>query len=218
MNQRPDPAALADLLSAPNRLDLIQRMAPEGLRCVDVGCDHGHISRALNAVASERELHRLPRRTDVPRVVADGLKGHKNVELAILTGMGPQLILKILAAGPAPQQAIVHSPQHSHVLRVGLKRLGWKVHRQGLAPENGRYAEVMHIRPGASPYRDFDLGFGGALIEHPWAHAHARRLHADWSRLASDAPPHTAAHKKASSWMGWLDTQFPAETMQGAPC
>jgi tRNA A22 N-methylase len=146
------------------------------------------------------------------------LKGHKNVELAILTGMGPNLILGILAAGPSPQQAIVHSPQHSQVLRAGLKRLGWKIHRQGLAPENGRYAEVMHIRPGPSPYSDFVLGFGGALIQHPWAQAHARRLHADWSRLASDAPAFTEAHKKAKNWMHWIDTQFPAEPTHGAPC
>jgi len=216
--QPPELEHGASLLSAANRLELICKIAPRGLRTVDVGCDHGHVSKTLSAVASEREPHRLPRRTDVPRVVANGLRGHKNVQLAILTGMGPQLILGILKAGPPPGEAIVHSPQHSHVLRMGLKQLGWRIHRQGLAPENGRFAEVMHIRPGKSPHDGYFLGFGADLLGHPWAAQHAQHLRENWTRLAADAPPHTQAHQKAKAWIQWLDKQFPTNRPMGQAC
>jgi tRNA A22 N-methylase len=207
-----------EALSAPNRMALIVQMAPKGKRCVDVGCDHGHVSAALSAVASEKEPHRLPRRTDVPRVVADGLLGHKNVELAILTGMGPKLILKILDAGPSPEEAIVHSPQHTHVLREGLAERGWRVHREGLAPENGRYAEVLHIRRGAPKGDGYLLAFGPSFMEHPWGWTHANRLREDWSRLQSDAPSGTNAHRKASGWIKWLDSQLPKLKLRSESC
>lgn len=207
-----------EALSAPNRLSLIAKMAPKGLRSVDIGCDHGHISAALNAVASEREPHRLPRRTDVPRVVADGLLGHKDVELAVLTGMGPKLILKIIDAGPLPREAIVHSPQHTHVLREGLAERGWRVHREGLAPENGRFAEVLHIRPGDAQGEGYLLAFGPSFFQHPWGWAHATRLREDWARLAGDAPPGTNAHQKATGWIMWLDKQLPKLKLRSESC
>jgi len=137
--------------------------------------------------------------------VADGLKGHRDVELAVLTGMGPRLILRILDEAPRPQELIAHSPQHSHVLREGLAARGWRVHQEGLAPENGRFAEVLHMRPGSTPHSGHLLQFGAALLRHPWAKAHAAHLMNDWTRLAADAPPHTEAHQRAVSWIEWLN-------------
>jgi tRNA A22 N-methylase len=197
-----------EALLGKDRLSLIIQLAPKGLRCVDVGCDHGHVAAALGAIASEREGHRLPRREDVARVIADGLRGHKDVDLAILTGMGPRLILGILDRGPSPKEAIVHSPQHSHVLREGLAARGWRVYREGLAPENGRFAEVLHIRPGKSPYAGYVLAFGASLMRHPWAREHAAHLRESWRRLAQDAPEGTEAHSRASGWIEWLDTHM----------
>lgn len=197
--------ALEALHTADDRLSLIIAMAPKGLRTVDVGCDHGHVAAALGAVGSERELHRHSPRRDIPRVVADGLRGHTQVELAILTGMGPRLILGILDRGPAPIQAIVHSPQHSHALRVGLAERGWVVTAEGVAPENGRLAEVLLIEKGEPEGFSFELAFGRALLNHPLGLGHAQQLREDWGRLAADAPADTEAHQKAKQWLLWLD-------------
>ena len=202
--------SLETLYSASDRLSLIIQMAPKGLRTVDVGCDHGHVAAALGAVGSEREFHRLSPRKDIARVVANGLAGHSNVELAILTGMGPKLILGILDRGPEPQQAIVHTPQHSHALRLGLAERGWVVLAEGLAPENGRYAEVIHVERGAPEEFSFELGFGRSLMRHPLARAHAEQLRKDWSRLVNDAPEDTDAHRKAKAWLTWLDQHIPS--------
>ena len=197
------------LYSADDRLSLIIEMAPRGFRTVDVGCDHGHVAAALGAVGSEREWHRHSSRSDIPRVVANGLAGHSDVELAILTGMGPRLILGILDRGPSPLQAIVHTPQHSHALRAGLAERGWEVVAEGLAPENGRFAEVIHIQFGEPEEFSFELCFGRGLMGHPWAKAHAEQLRKDWSRLANDAPEHTNAHQQAKEWLAWLDQHIP---------
>ena len=194
-----------EALSGKDRISLIIEMAPKGRRCVDVGADHGHVAAALGAVASEREPHRLPRRTDVARTVADGLRGHRDVELAILTGMGPRLILRILDEAPRPQELIAHSPQHSHVLRAGLAARGWRVHQEGLAPENGRLAEVLHLRPGESPHSGYVLEFGESLMRHPWGKQHAAQVQSGWSRLAADAPSETEAHQRALGWIDWLE-------------
>jgi tRNA A22 N-methylase len=207
MNADPPP-----LQSADTRLGLIVQMAPKGLRTVDVGCDHGHVAKALDAVGSEREFHRLPRRLDIHRVVANGLRGHRDVELAIITGMGPRLILQILERGPRPDQAIVHSPQHTHALRAGLAQAGWNVLSQGLAPENGRFAEVLHIIPGEVTAPTKEICFGVSLLEHPWGFEHARILRGDWLRLLQDAPEHTGAHATARSWVAWFDHQLSLET------
>ena len=191
-------------LTGTNRIALIVAMAPARTHVVDVGSDHGHVAAALGAIASEREPHRLPNRHDVPRVVANGLQGHRNVELAILTGMGPRLILSILDAAAPPEEIIVHSPQHAHVLRYGLAERGWRVHREGLAPENGKYAEVIHLKPGRETSSGYPLGFGPSLEQHPWAARHAGILSAGWKRLLEDAPEHTRSHKEAQGWIEWL--------------
>ena len=191
--------------TAPDRLSLIIQMAPKGLRTVDVGCDHGHVAAAIGAIGSERELHRHSPRQDIPRVVADGLLGHANVELAIITGMGPRLILGILDRGPEPDQALVHTPQHSHALRTGLAERGWVVVADGLAPENGKFAEVIHVKKGDPEDFSFEVAFGRNLIGHPLAIEHARNLRNDWSRLANDAPQGTHAHTQAKAWLAWLD-------------
>ena len=191
-------------LSSSDRLSLIIEMAPRRERIVDVGTDHGHVAAALGAIASEREHHRLPARTDVTRVVADGLRGHKDVQLAVLTGMGPKLILAILDNASPPEEILVHAPQHTHVLRYGLAQRGWKVQREGLAPENGKYAEVIHLKPGTEKASGYTLGFGPTLESHPWAKEHATDLLNGWTRLLHDAPEGTRPHKEAQGWIEWL--------------
>ena len=69
---------------------------------VDVGCDHGHVAAALGAVGTERRSNRLPRRHDIPLVVADGIAPFRHVDLAVIAGMGPEKIFGILLVTRQP--------------------------------------------------------------------------------------------------------------------
>ncbi|MEE2752256.1 MAG: tRNA (adenine(22)-N(1))-methyltransferase TrmK [Myxococcota bacterium] len=192
-------------MKLPARLQTICEMVPRGAIIVDVGTDHGHVARRRGAVGSEREFHRLPSRTDIPRVVADGLRGFRSVDVAIITGMGPRPILKILSAGPFPTQAVVHAPQGSHVLRRGLAEQGWRIEEERLAPENDAFAEVIRIRRGTETHSGHTLEFGPFLPHDPLCRPHAALRIQAWQTLAQQAPPNTEAHQRAVAWVDWLE-------------
>jgi len=171
---------------------------------VDVGTDHGHVASRLGAIGSEREFHRLPQRNDIPRVVADGLRGFRAVDVAIITGMGPRPILEILSAGPFPTHAVIHAPQGSHVLRSGLAAQGWMIEMERLAPENNAFAEVIRIRRGAETHSGHTLEFGPYIARDPLCRPHAEQRILAWKELARNAPAETEAHQRALAWVDWL--------------
>jgi tRNA A22 N-methylase len=189
----------------PPRLQLVVALTPPGGVIVDVGCDHGHTAQALGAIATEREPHRLPRRGDIPRVVADGLRGFRSVDTAVITGMGAHVIRRILQQGPQPSVAVVHSPQHTDRLRAGLAEDGWRIDAERLAPEGKGFAEVIRVVRGSEPNRSHSLWFGPLLPRDPLCAAHARTRLAAWEALLSDAPEGSDAHLQATAWIPWLE-------------
>ena len=173
---------------------------------VDVGCDHGFVARALDAVASERMPERLPA-APRERVVGDGLAPYRDVDVAIVCGMGPEKVRHVLRSGARPRVAVVHSPQGAADLRRGLKADGWRIDAERLAPEGRGYAEVMRVVRGHEAATGLQLAFGPRLLEHgdPHLEAHARQLLAFWSRLAATVPPHAPAAAEAASWRRFLE-------------
>lgn len=145
---------------------------------MDVGADHGHVAHAVGAVALEREPQRIGRR-DVPWVVGDGLSCFRNVDTAIIAGMGALTIAGILERGPAPKQAIVHAPDDPPTLRLRLQELGWQIVDERLAPEAKRFAEVLRIEPGTNPETGLTLELGPRLLEgdDPYLRPHLEHLH-----------------------------------------
>jgi len=195
------------------RLALICRLVPpDGGVLVDVGADHGHTAAALGAIATEREPHRLPMRTDVDRVIMDGLKGFRQVDTAVITGMGSHVILRILREGPRPRTIVVHSPQHTDRLRAGLAQDGWRIDAEGLAREGKGFAEVIRAMPGVEPHTGHTLWFGPFLEQDPHFTAHARQRLAYWRQLAQQAPPASQAYPQACAWTKWLEERLALPT------
>ncbi|MCB9758711.1 MAG: tRNA (adenine(22)-N(1))-methyltransferase TrmK [Alphaproteobacteria bacterium] len=195
----------------PRREAILSLLVPAGL-VVDVGCDHGHIAAAIQArgfavVATERRRHRLPERADVPRVVADGLEPFRTVDLAVITGMGPHAILDILARGPAPRVAIVHTPDRTDTLRQGLADAGWRIDAERLAPEGHRFAEVIRVVRGEEPHEGHALWFGPGLRDDPLLPRHAASVRAHWTRVAARAPEGSPGHARAVGWLAFLDAE-----------
>ena len=196
------------------RLEAIVELARDHVRgvVVDVGCDHGHTAAALAAlgtarvvVATERRSNRLPRRSDLPRVVTDGLAGFAEVHLAVITGMGPHTILGVLERGPRPAVAVVHSPDRTATLRRGLAAGGWRIDAEKLAPEGRGFAEVIRVLPGEETATGLDLAFGPGLREDPLLQPHVAHVLRHWRTIAASAPPGSPGAERAAAWIPYLE-------------
>lgn len=168
------------------RRRVLVELCPPGEIIVDVGADHGHVAAAVGAIATERHPRRIGRR-DVPWVVADGLRPFRRVDVAIIAGMGAHTIIGILQAGPRPGAAVLHAPDDPPVLRRWLAENGWRIDAEALAPEAGRYAEVLRVVPGEETATGPWLHFGPRLLtgRDPHLRAHLEELHAWHTRLAA---------------------------------
>jgi tRNA A22 N-methylase len=193
------------------RRALILRLAREALAqlgpdavVVDVGCDHGHVAAALGAIGVERRRQRLPQRDDVPLVVADGLTPFREVDLAVITGMGAETILAVLDAGPRPKVAVVHTPERAWALRLGLAARGYRIDAEGLAPEARGFAEVSRVSQGPEPSTGLSLAFGPRLLEDPLLLDHVAHERARWSVRAERA--RGPEREEAEAWLAFFDT------------
>jgi tRNA (adenine22-N1)-methyltransferase len=175
---------------------------------VDVGADHGHVAHEVGAIATEAAPGRMGRR-DLPWVVADGLTPFRNVDIAIVAGMGARTIARILAAGPRPSRAVVaHAQDDPPALRVWLAANGWRIDAEVLAPEAGRFAEVVRAVPGVEPATGLHLAFGPRLLagDDPHLGAHLRHLRDHHLRLAeamAPSDPERAAEERAKAAFLW---------------
>ena len=186
------------------RRKLIISMCPPGRPVIDVGADHGHVAAALGGIATERHPRRVGRR-DVPWVIADGLRPFRTVAVAIISGMGAQTIARILTAGPRPDQAVLHAQDDPIRLRQWLADNDWRIDAEGLAPEAGRYAEVVRVSQGVESATGHRLKFGPRLLEgnSPFLRAHLSHQRTHWNGLAQVPAPDVASRAKA--WVNFLD-------------
>jgi tRNA A22 N-methylase len=178
---------------------------------VDVGCDHGHTTAALQdlgtaslVVGTERLSSRLPRRGDLHLLVTDGLAGFEVVQLAVITGMGPHAILGVLERGPRPAAAVLHSPDRTDTLRRGLKAQGWRVDAEKLAPEGRGFAEVIRVLPGEETAEGLALDFGPGLLGDALLQQHVEHLLRHWTRIAEVAPLGSRGRARAEAWIPFL--------------
>ena len=172
------------------RRDLLIAMCPRepGWIVVDVGADHGHVAHALGAIATERAPNRIGR-PDLRWIVADGLAPFRRVDVAVVAGMGAFTIAGILDRGPRPERAaVVHAPDDPAALRTWLAANGWRIDAEALAPEGGRFAEVIRAVPGREEATGLALALGPRLIEggDPHLPAHLRALRDRFEHLARE--------------------------------
>lgn len=175
------------------RTDLVLSLIPAGSQVIDVGADHGYVARAVGGIATERRPHRRGR-VGVRWVIADGLAPFRQVDVAVIAGMGAATIEGILDRGPRPRVAVLHAPDDPQRLRRYLAANGWRIHSEGLAPEGNRFAEVIRVEAGHEPATGLLLEYGPMLLVQgsPWLREHLQhhlRYHRDLAaRLAAPAP------------------------------
>jgi tRNA A22 N-methylase len=181
-------------------------LCPDARIVVDVGADHGRVAAALGAIATERRPHRRSRAA-VRWVIADGLAPFRAVDVAIVAGMGAATIARILTSGPTPSAVILHAQDDPIRLRRWLAANGWAIDAERLAPEAGRFAEVIRAMPGREPASGLSLDHGPRLLAggDPWLAPHLHELVGYWSdlaaRTASGAPEVAADARSRAAFL-----------------
>lgn len=187
-----------------DRRALLVAMTPPAPFIVDIGSDHGHVAHAVGAYATERRPHRTGR-LDLNWIIADGLRPFRDVDVAIVAGMGALTIIGILADSPPPRVAVLHCPDDPPRLRRWLAGNGWRIEAEGLAREAGRFAEVVRARPGTEPHTGLELEFGPRLPQDPLWPEHVRQLLGHWTNLAeATAGKAPEKHADAMARVQWL--------------
>ncbi len=170
-----------------------------------MGCDHGFIAKALGGIGTERRFHRLPRHRELPLVVADGLSCFREVEIAVITGIGAWQIGRILSMGPRPEIAVLHAPDRPAWLRRWCADHGWRIDAERLAPEGRRFAELIRVVPGEEPHEGLELAFGPKLGDDPLVGRHAAQLFGWWEKHLRRVEAHDDAKTaEARAWLAFL--------------
>ena len=156
------------------RLQMVTKMAAPGAFAVDVGCDHGYTAITLveekicaGAVASDvREgplraadanIRRAGLSGRIRTVLADGIPQSPESylpedvpALLIVTGMGGQLILRILreaGSGLARFSEMLLGPQSDiPLVRRELPALGFSIADEQMVEEDGKYYVLIKAR------------------------------------------------------------------------
>jgi tRNA A22 N-methylase len=167
------------------RRDVIVGLVGKGIwPIVDVGADHGLVAAKLGAIATERMPGRRGK-APVTWVIANGLLPFARVGTAIIAGMGARTILGILARGPRPQEVVLHAQDDPPLLRAGLAKTEWRIVAERLAPEAGKYAEVIRAIPGRETATGMTLHYGPRLLADgdPFLAQHLRQRLNHWQRI-----------------------------------
>lgn len=180
------------------RRDALVALCPPADVIVDVGADHGYVAEAVGAIASERAPHLVRPRAGLRWVVADGLRPFRRVDVAIVAGMGALTIARILSEGARPAIAVLHAQDDPPRLRRWLAANGWRICRESLAPEAGRFAELVQAAPGVETATGLELDFGPRLLTdgHPLLADHLEQLAGHYRRIAEathDRAPEVSA-------------------------
>lgn len=169
-------------------ISLQEKEEKQGLCVADVGTDHGFVPicliergivgrvlaldirkgpllRAREHVQNQGLQERIALR------LGDGLKPLKpgEAQLVIMTGMGGELMLRILKESPQIRETVrcwIFSPQSElSWFRYGLKELGLAIRDEVMLQEDGKYYVIMKAEPGEMYYsEEYQYRYGEQLI------------------------------------------------------
>ena len=174
------------------RLQAVCALCPRGECLVDIGTDHGYVPVTLveegivnRAVAMDVRKGPLSRAAASVREaglsdriclrLSDGLDGLQagEADVVLIAGMGGPLTVRILAAGEeklSDVKALVLQPQ-SEIgdVRRYLSMHGWRILRENMVLEDGKYYPMMEAERGQEPLSRLQLQYGPRLLEerHP---------------------------------------------------
>lgn len=176
-----------------NRLLTVASFVTKGSNIADIGTDHGYVPiyLAQNGLIghglamdvgqgplmhAQAHIAECGLGTVLETRLSDGLAklNSGEADTVIIAGMGGDLIIRILEQGKAvleSVQELILSPQSKlHKVRLYLQENGWKIIRESMLKEDGKFYTVMKAVNGTMPdQRSIDLKYGRLLIAtgHP---------------------------------------------------
>lgn len=184
----------------------------------DIGADHGRLSchllhsgkcarmivsdisaESLAKAQALLALHELADRADF--CVADGLnalRGHPNVQCAVMCGMGGRLISQILHGGCGLLQGaalVLSSHTDIPLVRQTLMQIGYAITAERIVRAKGRFYVLMRAEPGNAHYTERELYLGPALLDNP------PPLWQDYLRWREGVVACEAGHERQLAWI-----------------
>lgn len=164
-----------------------------GFRLADVGTDHGYIPIALvqegvipQALAMDVNPGPLERAREHVREfglesqihtrLSDGVQALRpgEADTVLIAGMGGALTIRILEEGKVPlktvKELILQPQSEIGQVRRYLEQAGYRIMKEDMVWEDGKYYTVMKAESGAMHYdRAMDYEYGALLLEekHP---------------------------------------------------
>lgn len=167
-----------------NRMEAILSLCSPVETAADIGCDHGQVAvelvlrglakTCIAADISAPSLEKARRRAEewglsgkVECRLGDGLSVLRpgEAQTVVLAGMGAPLMAEILQkqmdVARAAERLVLSPNIYPERLRKFLLKNGWRIPREKMIPEEGKYYPVFLAEPGICPsYRPEELLFG----------------------------------------------------------
>ena len=175
------------------RLEAVAGMVTSGSFLADIGTDHGYIpiyliehKRIPKAIAMDVNRGPLEKAKEhimqaglqdkIETRLSDGLEKLKpdEAESILIAGMGGPLTVRILSEGAgklgACRELILQPQSDLKAVRAYLEREGWKIVREEMVQEEGKFYPMMRAVPGEEcKMTPIQLRFGPLLLAncHP---------------------------------------------------
>lgn len=168
------------------RLEKIYAAIPKAESIADIACDHGYIAKALldrgkcvKAVVSDISAKSLSKAEKLledhvkagrcQSVVADGFCGLPNTDVAVIAGVGGELIADMLKKANELPDCLVLSPmKHREKVCVTLLELGYAIEKDYVFKAEGQFYDVIVAVKGKDSLTEEELEFGRTnLTERP---------------------------------------------------
>ena len=183
------------------RLLAIAELVDKGARVGDIGTDHGQLPcylveqglasqviaadvNELPLAGAQKRIAQLGLTAQITTRLGDGLSvlSPGEVDTVTISGMGGSLITEILNADEAVvrslKQLILQPNLAAQLIRSWAVAKGWHIEQERLLYEEGRYYEIIALKPGPrEPLSEGELWLGPELIckRHPLLVEYVRR-------------------------------------------
>lgn len=170
------------------RMEQVIAMAETCSAAADVGCDHGYVAMELirrkiaeKVIAmdvrpgplsrAQEHIEREHLTGQIQCRLSDGLEKlqPEEVQEIIIAGMGGPLMIRILEDGRknlCRVQTLVLQPQSEiPEVRKYLHKNGWKITKEAMVKDEGKYYTVIQAKPGKETYEGpVEYQYGACLL------------------------------------------------------
>lgn len=158
------------------RIDIILSELPKCGVFADIGCDHGYVAKAMldedkcqSVIISDVSAECLSKAETLltefypdrfTAVVSDGFEKVGECDLALIAGMGGEVIIGILTrATTLPQNLVLQPMKNSDKVRRELLRLGYAI-KKDYTFEDEKFYDIIVAEKGDDCYTEDEYEFG----------------------------------------------------------